>query len=135
MLVRICFVIPPKTTWSTVWARVEAFASNCLATSGTAIQEGEVICGILTPSFGKHLTAVFNTWIPSTVATWRTEGIGPPVMNSNGEGKTPLLLTQKIDIRKQINKGERGLTFGGRMTLMRIPGLGALPRALVGLGS
>ena len=81
---------------SRMWARAEAFATNCLNLRGAVIQEGEVVNGILTPSFGQHLTAVFNTWTPSTLAKWKKESIGPKVQAGNkNEGKTTNTPTTK----------------------------------------
>ena len=111
ILVRICYTLPPEERMSCMWARAEAFASNCLNLRGAIMQEGEVITGILTPSYGKHLTAVFNTWRPSTLTHWKKESIGPKILASNtNEGKnhkTPtseriFLKTNKIISRRWV---------------------------------
>ena len=56
------------------------YGGNCIDNSAAAIKEGEEISGIPTPTYATHLTAVFNTWIPSRRRTWRNEGIGPVIM-------------------------------------------------------
>ena len=82
VLTRISYLLPSETEYSCLPARVEAFASNCLCTSGAVIQEGNIITGVLASTYGKHLTAVYNTWETSTMTAWRQEAIGPFLVNS-----------------------------------------------------
>ena len=44
----------------------------------TPSMEGDVVCGILTATYGEFLTATFGTWGKENLHTWRKEGAGPP---------------------------------------------------------
>ena len=61
-----------------VWARVQAFSSNFVTLEGEAILEGTIVEGILTATYGTHLTATFGSLIKSSVSEWRLNGAGPP---------------------------------------------------------
>ena len=115
VLVRINFQLPSEREWSCVWARAEAFASNCINLRGAEIQEGEIIEGVLTATYGTHLSAVFNTWKTSDLAKWKSDSIGPPLDNSNKEGNAqkyfpppfesdPPLFLENSDVGRKTQK-------------------------------
>ena len=60
------------------WARVQAFSSNFVTINGEEILEGTIAEGILTATYGSHLTATFGSLIKSSISEWRLNGAGPP---------------------------------------------------------
>ena len=84
IVVGIFFTVNPGGwDWSAIWARVADFARNRIAASASAVQEGDVIFGITTPTYGTHLIAVFNTWIPPNLRTWRNEELYPVILTAD----------------------------------------------------
>ena len=73
VVVRIHYIRTGEDQYSHMWARVPAHASNILAVPHTVVEEGEIISGITTPTFGDHLAAVFNTWRVVDLRKWHDE--------------------------------------------------------------
>ena len=44
--------------------------------------EGDAVCGILSATYGGHLAETFDTWRTTTLALWRSAGLGPTVFTS-----------------------------------------------------
>ena len=78
VVVRILFTSDKGGRECFVWARITAFSSNILTTSGDAIMEGTILGDILVGTFGTLLIATFGTFSKASVSEWRQEGSGPP---------------------------------------------------------
>ena len=39
--------------------------------------EGDAVCGILSATYGNHVTETFDTWRDTALAQWNSEGMGP----------------------------------------------------------
>ena len=78
VVVRLLFTSDKDGHEGFMWARIQAFSSNILTTSGEPIMEGTILEGILVATFGEKLTATFGTFTKSSVQEWRQEGAGPP---------------------------------------------------------
>ena len=61
---------------SWLWVKTNAFTSNLLVTEPTSIMLGTIICGVLTPTFGTHLTTQFESWMISNADDWQSHGLG-----------------------------------------------------------
>ena len=61
---------------SWMWARTNAFSSNFLTTENRPLMLGSIICGILTPTYGTHLTTQLESWTISDCDDWRLGGLG-----------------------------------------------------------
>ena len=83
ILVRLAYVSHPEEEWICALGRAEAFPTNFANTSETEIQEGEVVTGIPTATYGNRLAAVFNTWVPATLDALRQESVGRTVLATN----------------------------------------------------
>ena len=59
-----------------MWVRIQAHSSNLLAAIPTPVEEGMIVTGIVTATYGTHLTATLNTWRPSKLKHWQNETSG-----------------------------------------------------------
>ena len=100
VIVRILFTSETEPTEGYIWARITAFSSNLLTTSGEPIMEGAILEGVLVATFGTLMTATFGSFITSSVDKWRRNGAGPSFVAEDDdlvfrEGKT----TRTIHLR------------------------------------
>ena len=61
---------------SWVWARANAFSSNFLTADNRPLMLGSIVCGILSPTFGTHMTAQLESWTLSSCDDWQMGGLG-----------------------------------------------------------
>ena len=59
-----------------MWTRTCAFSINMLLTNPQPVLLGAIVCGILTPTFGTHLTTQLESWALSSTDEWASAGIG-----------------------------------------------------------
>ena len=67
---------PQNTEESWMWARTCGFSSNLIVTVPQPVLLGALVCGILTPTFGTHLTTQLESFVLSSTEEWCTAGIG-----------------------------------------------------------
>ena len=70
---RIRYLRPVKEDYSHTWVRIPAHSSNILAVTPTCVEEGNVVTGIVTATYGTHLAAPFNTWQNYSLMDWKNE--------------------------------------------------------------
>ena len=61
---------------SWMWAKTNAFSSNALLTGPCGVMVGSIITGILSPTFGAHLTAQIESWTVASCREWQLNGLG-----------------------------------------------------------
>ena len=61
---------------SWMWVRTNAFSSNALITDPVGIMVGAIVYGILTPTFGTHMTTQLESWDVSSCEEWYLNGLG-----------------------------------------------------------
>ena len=59
-----------------MWCKTTAFSSNMITTDPAVILLGTLVTGILTPTFGTHLTAQMEAWTTTTGDEWQMTGLG-----------------------------------------------------------
>ena len=60
---------------SWLWCKTVAFSSNCLTTEPTTALLGSLVQGIVTPTFGTHLTAQMESWTLASWDDWHFSGL------------------------------------------------------------
>ena len=58
------------------WCKTVAFSSNLMITDPATALLGSIVLGVLTPTFGTHLTAQMESWTLSTWEDWHFSGLG-----------------------------------------------------------
>ena len=94
VITQLAYFVDQSREGSWLWVKTNAFSSNLLSTGPQSVLLGTIVCGILTPTFGTHMTTQMESWTLSSAEDWAMHGIGgvPKPINFDIDPETCLRL-------------------------------------------